>query len=357
MVSGRHRSRSWWTLVALAGIGLLSPPLSLAAPKKATALLLLLVDDDKAISSDSLLLTLSTQLAPDGIRTQRSRWTPRGDDARRARLARQIGDAASADYALFYRLDAKGSLRAVVLDLREDATWQRSLTLGAPSFGITRSLAAAVATLLRSRLGVPARSRPATRPSSRPTTRPTPPPATRPPTVAPAPIPLPRVLVEGRYAVGLLLGPGSWRQGPEVGLGARPWRRLEVLLTGALRLRQEGHAGAVGWSRSGLGLGLEVRWRAPLARRWDLLLGIHGGALRVAAEAAEGSSTVSQALWELHLGAAVGVGWRWSRHLGSNLAARLTWLPRGHEIAVAGREVARSGGGELSLAVTVWTGL
>jgi hypothetical protein len=309
---------------------------------------LLLLDDGTtgALSSDSLLVALAAQLAPYDIVARRQRWQPRGVLAQRVRLARQIGDAASADYALFYRLAGgagAAQVQAVVIDLRGVQTWWRTLTLGQPTFGIERSMAAAVVTLLRSRVATPPR-RPRPRPpASRPTVR-------RSPVVPVPPLAVgrPWLALDAGYRVAALLGPGTWRHGPEIDLSWRAWRRLEVALIAGLRLEERGRLEQASWSRWGLALGARGRWAFPLTRGLDLLAGGFVGVVRVSAEADSPAGRQVSILWEAHLGGCLGLAWRLGRHLGLTLGTRIAWLPVGHKIFVSGQEVTRSGGAEAS---------
>ncbi len=311
--------------------------------------LLLLDDGAMTMSSDSLLVALSAQLAPYEVAAQRQRWHPTGKLADRVRLARQLGDAASADYALFCQLrrqDGLQVMQAVVIDLRGGQLWWRALTVGQPTFGIERSVAAVVVTLLRSRVAKPPRvPRPLAKP---PTSRPVvarPQPIVRRPA---RPIERPSLSLDAGYRVALLLGEAALRHGPEVELGWRAWRRLEVALIIGYRFEERGSLDDATWSRSGLALGARGRWAWPLARSWDLVAGGYIGVLRVSARASSPAGRQALMLWEAHLGVSVGLSWRLSRFLGFSVGTRLAWIPAGHRIVVGGQEVARSGGAEAS---------
>lgn len=292
-------ARRRWAPVCVLCAALLLPS---AAPAGTRGRLLLLVSATPEISADSLLLALSTQLARYEIDTQRQLWAPPGDAGARLRLARQLAGASSADFAVFYQLAGPQHEVAVELvDLRRDASWSRSLALGEAGFGIERSMAAAVVTLLRSRLhrsAAPAATRPA--PASRPLRQ-------RPAPVVPGLPARPTLLVGGGYRLAAL--GAQLRHGPELSAAAR-WRSWEVAVDLAFGLPDGEVDGTLSWSRWALGLGGTLLWAPRLGSRFDLQLGGRTGLVRVEASGTtreggqEGSARST--LWELHLGGSRG---------------------------------------------------
>jgi len=164
--------------------------------------------------------------------------------------------------------------------------------------------------------------------------------------------------VDAGYRVAFLVAPGVARHGPEIQLVWRAWRRLEICAAMGYYLSQGGGRDGATWSRWGLPMIASARWALPLSRAWDLIVGGRGGVVRVAAEATSAHGVRARAgLWEVHVGGVGAAMWRLSRHFGISLEADLTWLPVGHEIRVADHLVARSGGIEISLGVSLRLGL
>jgi hypothetical protein len=158
------------------------------------------------------------------------------------------------------------------------------------------------------------------------------------------------VLLDLGYGLSALPVGGELRHGPEGTLLVRPWRTLLVGAGAGLRLVPEDASSLARWTRRVVDLRLasSYEWRP-----WSRLGVAAGGELRVGSVLAEATRTgggegESATLWELALGPWLGLSLALGARLQLVMRLGVSWVAVGHELQVAGEEVARSGGVELS---------
>lgn len=325
------------------GLGLLwstaagAQPTERAQPTAQAPTLLVFLDADAGQRGRSWATALAVQLTPYGIHIREQSGRPADVDEA---IRRGRGQGAIA--VTWYRARRR-RIRVFAIDLQQNPPRERSLVLRR-GFGVERSMAAAVRTLLRARLleVKSARRRAASQPASRPS-----PPTTAParPTsrLARARGPRLRWLVQVAYEGDLSVEDPLLRHAAVLALGLR-LGRWQAELWGGYGFWGEEQQAEIRWEQRGVRFGLRAGYRWPLARRLRVEL---SGLIRASfleALARDGEREERGNTWQLGLGGSAALAFALHRAVELVGAIDLAALAVAPEVRVAGEKVGGSGG-------------